>query len=211
MLMKIKTRYLWISIAVCFLMAVGLIIGVTFLEEPWTTVVVVILAIIFIYMTIAIQVASTRTFRYKQKKRVYPTKEYNIKDNDIENIIKNKGYKKRDVPYGISYIKVVGVNAYKIVLIKDKEKYFEPNDESKIEGDKSLDKCKRFIGFEIFIDYDEEVMSKLVDFNIQGNNIYYGGFYLNDNVLYCPNFNEPSEIFNDLYYQMLSDLDIEIE
>ena len=38
-------------------------------------------------------------------------------------------------------------------------------------------------GFEIFLDYDEEVLSKLVDFNIQGDNLYYGGFYLEDNKL----------------------------
>ena len=211
MLMRIKTRYLWISIAVCFLMAVGLIIGITFLEKPWTTVVIVILAIIFIYMTLAIQVASTKTFRYKPKKVDYPTKEFELKQNDINEIIKSKGYKKRTVPYGLSYIKVIKDSAYKIVLINDSKKYFEPNDESKIEGDKSLDKCKRFIGFEIFLDYNEEVISKLVDFNIQGNNIYYGGFYLNENKLICPNYVEPSEIFNDLYYTLLTDLDIEIE
>ena len=58
MISKIKTRYLWISIAVCLLAAIGLIIGVTHLEAPWTTVVIVLLAIIFIYMTVAIQVVS---------------------------------------------------------------------------------------------------------------------------------------------------------
>ena len=60
MLNKIKTRYIWLSIALCFLAAIGLIIGITQMEAPWTTVVIVILAIIFIYMTVAIQVASTR-------------------------------------------------------------------------------------------------------------------------------------------------------
>ena len=70
---KIKTKYLWISIAICFLAAIGLIIGVTQLEAPWTTVVIVLLAIIFIYMTVAIQIASTRSFRYKPKKVNYQT------------------------------------------------------------------------------------------------------------------------------------------
>ena len=98
-------------------MAVGLIIGITFLEKPWTTVVIVILAIIFIYMTLAIQVASTKTFRYKPKRVDYPTKEFELKQNDINEIIKSKGYKKRTVPYGLSYIKVIKDSAYKIVLI----------------------------------------------------------------------------------------------
>ncbi len=211
MISKIKTRYLWISIAVCFLAAVGLIIGVTQLEAPWTTVIIVLLAIIFIYMTVAIQVVSTRTFRYKPKKVNYTTKEFTLTNADIESTIKSKGYKKRDVPYGLSFIKVVGVNAYKIVLIKDKVKYFEPNDESNLPTEKSLEKCKRFIGFEIFLDYDEEALSKLVDFNIQGSNIYYGGFYIEGNKLICPNYVEPNEYFNDLYNTIVTDLDITLE
>lgn len=208
---KIKTKYLWISIAICFLAAIGLIIGVTQLEAPWTTVVIVLLAIIFIYMTVAIQIASTRSFRYKPKKVNYQTKEFDIPNADIESAIKSKGYKKRTVPYGLSFIKVVGVNAYKIVLIKDFEKYFEPTDESNLPAEKALEKCKRFIGFEVFVDYDEEVLSKLVDFNIQGDNLYYGGFYLNENKLICPNYVEPNEYFNDLYNTIITDLGISLE
>ena len=208
MLNKVKSRYIWISIAVCFLAAFGLIIGVTQLEAPWTTVVIVLLAIIFIYMTIAIQVVSTRTFKYKPKKVNYEIKEFELTNNDIETAIKSKGYKKRTVPYGLSFIKVVGVNAYKIVLIKDKVKYFEPNDESNLPTEKALEKCKRFIGFEIFLDYDEEVLSKLVDFNIQGENIFYGGFYLENNKLICPNYILPNEYFDDLYNTIITDLGI---
>lgn len=208
MLSKIKTRYIWLSIAICFLVAIGLIIGVTQLDAPWTTVVIVLLAIIFIYMTIAIQVASTRSFRYKPKKVNYPIKEFELTNSNIESAIKTKGYKKRTVPYGLSFIKVVGVNAYKIVLISDKVKYFEPNDESNLPAEKALEKCKRFIGFEIFLDYDEEVLSKLVDFNIQGDNLYYGGFYLQDNKLVCPNYVEPNEYFDDLYNTIITDLGI---
>lgn len=209
---RIKTKYLWISIAVCFVLAVGLIIGVTFLKDPWITVVIVILAIIFIYMTIAIQVVSTRTFRYKPKKQNYTVKEYILNDEDINKTIKSKGYKARVVPYGISYIKIVGTNAYKIVIINNQEKYFEPvEEEHKGNTEKGLDKCKRFIGFEIFLDYNEETISKLVDFNIQGNNIYYGGLYKEDNKLICPNYIQPSELFNDLYNTILTDLDISIE
>ena len=106
MFSKIKTKYLWISVLICFLLAVGLIIGVTFLQEPWTTVVIVILAIVFIYMTVAIQVASTRSFKYKPKKQNYITKEFTLKSDDIAKTIKNNGYKARTVSYGVSYIKI---------------------------------------------------------------------------------------------------------
>ena len=208
---KIKTKYLWLSIAVCFLASVGLIIGVTFLDAPWNTVVIVILAVIFIYMTIAFQIVSTRTFKYKPRKINYETKEFELDNSDIELILKSKGYKKRTVPYGLSYIKVVGTTAYKIVLIKDSCKYFEPNDESNLPAEKALEKCKKFIGFEVFINYDEEALSKLVDFNIQGENIYYGGFYLEDDVLKCPNYVEPNENFKELYNTLITDLDIKVE
>ena len=212
MFSKIKTKHLWISVLICFLLAVALIIGVTFLQEPWTTVVIVILAIVFIYMTVAIQVASTRSFKYKPKKQNYITKEFTLKSDDIAKTIKNNGYKARTVSYGVSYIKIDKANAYKIVIINDKEKYFEPvEEENNTKPEKGLDKCKRFIGFEIFVDYDEEALSKLVEFNIQGNNIYYGGFYIKDNKLICPNFIEPNEYFNDLYNTILTDLDIDVE
>lgn len=206
---RIKTKYIWISVVICFLLTVGLIIGVTFLKDPWNTVVIVLLAIIFIYMTVAIQVATTRSVRYKPKKVNHIIKEYNLICDNINEKIKTNGYKARIVPYGTSYIKIVGTNAYKIVVINNKDKYFEPvEEENNNKTEKGLDKCKKFIGFEIFLEYDEEVLSKLVDFNIQGNNIYYGGFYINDNKLICPNFVEPNEHFNELHKAILTDLGI---
>ena len=54
---NIKARYIWISVAVSFLIAVGLIIGVTYTKGAMTTFVIVVLAMVFIYMTIAIQIA----------------------------------------------------------------------------------------------------------------------------------------------------------
>lgn len=99
---NIKARYIWISVAISFLIAVGLIIGVTFTDGVWTNVVIVLIAIVFIYMTLAIQIASTKTFRYKAKKINYPTIEYPFVAEDIDASLKKKGYKPRVTPYGIS-------------------------------------------------------------------------------------------------------------
>ncbi|MDE7162115.1 MAG: hypothetical protein K2N65_05080 [Anaeroplasmataceae bacterium] len=211
---NIKTRYIWISVAISFLIAVGLIIGVTFTKGAWTTVCIVLIAIVFIYMTLAIQFASTRTFRYKPKPKHYPTITYTSSVEDLDEALKNKGYKPRVAPYGMSYLKVNGINAYKVVLIRSCEKYFNQEQEQENSSpNKALKNCKKFIGFEIFYEYDEDTLRKLPDFNLQGNNIYYSGFYKEDGKYICPNYIEPSEEFSELYATIKSDLmlkDIEI-
>lgn len=208
---NIKARYIWISVAVAFLAAIGLIIGVTYTKGNMTTFVIVLIAIVFIYMTIAIQIASAKTFRYKGKKIHYPKREYTIADEDFDSLLKKQGYKPRTTPYGMSYLKVSPPNAYKVVLIKNREKYFNPEEKEQASSpNKSLEKCEKFIGFEIFLDYDEETLRKLPDFNIQGDKIYYGGLYQQDNHLLCPNHIEPKEDFIDLYHTILNDLEMDI-
>ena len=62
---KIKVKYLWISIAIAFVVGGLLIFGVTLTEGFMTNVVITLIAIDFIYMTIAIQVASSKSFKFK--------------------------------------------------------------------------------------------------------------------------------------------------
>lgn len=211
---NIKARYLWISVGICFLIAAGLIVGVTFTHGAWTQVCIVLIAVVFIYMTIAIQMASVKTFKYKPKPKNYLTKSYLYPTLDMDENLKKIGYKPRVTPYGISYLKVDKTNAYKIVLVRNCEKYFnqeEQNDTSS--PNKSLEKCKKFIGFEIFYDYDEDTLRKLPDFNLQGSNVYYSGLYIEDNKITCPNYIEPTEDFSELYEVIKSDLmlkDVEI-
>lgn len=207
---KIKVRYLWISVAISFLIAVGLILGVTQTKGAWTQVFIVLIAIVFIYMTIAIQIASTKSFRYKPKPMHYSTKTYQYTTKDMDENLKKKGYKPRVTPYGMSYLKIDGTNAYKIVLVRNSEKYFNPEEESKDASspNKSLEKCKKFIGFEIFYDYDEDALKKLPDFNLQGDKVYYSGLYVEEDKFICPNYLEPTEEFKELYDQMVKDLEI---
>ncbi|MDE5714952.1 MAG: hypothetical protein K2I42_02360 [Anaeroplasmataceae bacterium] len=206
---NIKARYIWISVAVAFLAAIGLIIGVTYTKGNMTTFVIVLIAIVFIYMTIAIQIASAKTFRYKAKKIVYPKRNYSFSVEDFDSLLKQKGYKPRTTPYGMSYLRVDALNAYKVVLIKNAQKYFNPEENEQASSpNKSLEKCQKFIGFEIFLDYDEETLNKLPDFNIQGNNIYYSGLYKQEKQLCCPNYIEPKEEFINLYQSILEDLEL---
>lgn len=209
---NIKTRYIWISIAISFLIAVGLIIGVTFTSGVWTTVCIVLIAIVFIYMTLAIQFASVRTFKYKPKPKHYPTITYTSSHADLDEALKKEGYKPRAAPYGMSYLKVTGTNAYKVVVIRSCEKYFNQEQETENSTpNKALKNCKKFIGCEIFLDYDEDTLRKLPDFNLAGNNIYYCGLYKEVDKFICPNYIEPSEKFQELYDQIKKDLAFEEE
>lgn len=211
---NIKTRTIWISVVISALVAVGLIIGVTQTSGVWTNVVIVLLAITFIYMTIAVQIASTKTFRYRAKAVQYPTKKYTVDKESIDLTLKNKGYKPRNTVYGQSYLKIEDENAYKIVVVRNCEKYFsqpsEP-DEKKSPNEKALEKCKRFIGLELFFDIDENALKKLPDFCLQGQNVYYAGYAYQEeeHTLLCPNYVEPSETFAPLLTQIHQDAKIE--
>lgn len=205
---KIKTRTIWISVAVSFVLAIGLILAVTQTKGAWTNVIIVLLAIDFIYMTIAIQIASTRTFRYRSKAMKYPTKAFVFSKEEIDLKLKKKGYKLRNTPFGQSYLLVDKEAAFKVVLVRNCEKYFgqEEQDAPK-SANKDLEKCKKFIGFEIFLDYDEDTLRKLPDFCIQGQNVFYAGFYYDEEQkqLICPNYMEPSEQFNEMYAKIQED------
>ena len=54
---KIKVKYLWIGIAILFVVGCALVFGVTQTEGFWTDVVIVLIAADFIIMTIAIPLA----------------------------------------------------------------------------------------------------------------------------------------------------------
>ena len=205
---KIKVKYLWILIAILFVIGCLLVFTVTLTEGFWTDVFIVLIAIDFIVMTLAIQVASSKTFKYKRKEMVYPQKEYSF-SKGIEVTLKKQGYKLREFPYGNSYLKIVNQTAYKVVFVKDYEKYFAAGEEESTgSSNKDLAKCTKFIGFELFLKYDEETLKKLVDFCMQGEKIYYAGFYYENNVLVCPNYIEPNEGFSSIIDVMYKDLNM---
>lgn len=210
---KLKLKYLWIGVAISFVVGAILVFLVTLTEGFWTNFVIVLIAIDFIFMTIAIQIASSRTFKFKPKPINYPKKEYSFSKENIDNKLKKLGYKQRNADYGFSYLKVDGEFAYKIVFVKNNEKYFN-QEEKDIEpsNNKDLQKCKKFIGVEIFLDYNDETLKRLPDFCLQGENVYYAGMYFNleTKTLVCPNYIEPSDTFKDLLANIHKDLNTNI-
>lgn len=208
---KMKLRTLWISVGISFLIAVGLILGVTQTKGALTTVFIVLIAIVFIYMTIAIQIASTKTFRYKAKPIKYPSKSYKFNKESVDLNLKKSGYKLRNANYGQNYLKIDKENAYKVVIVRNNENYFNQEAEEVKKPNNDLAKCKKFIGIEIFLDYNEETLKRLPDFCLQGENVYYAGLYYKEDKreLICPNYVEPIGVFEELLNNINKDLNLE--
>lgn len=207
---KINTKVLWISIAIAFVIAIGLILLCSQVDGKWTKVIIVFLAIDFIYLTIAIQAASFKTFSYKAKKEVYPTKDYNGSYDGIYNTLKSLGFKERKTPYGFSFLKIDGTTAYKCVLVDDYDIYFNPKEVDETnKPNKDLEKCKVFVGVELFKEINEENLPKLQDFSFQGNNIYYTCLLYQENDLFkCLNYVEPNKEFKEAFDKLLADINI---
>ncbi len=206
---RLNKKVLWITVAIAFIIAIGLICICPFTKDGWTKIVIVLLAIDFIFLTIAVQAASFQTFRYKEKKENYPTKEYRGNFNIFYQTLKDLNYKERKTNYGSSFLKIKKDIAYKCVLVEDYAAYFEPQEEQKSESNSKLEQCKIFVGLEIFKSIDEKNVMKLPDFTLKGKNIYYTALLKQEDKLICLNYSEPEDRFKEAFYEMLSELKIE--
>lgn len=207
---KISTKALWISVAIAFVLAIVLIVLCSYANDKWNKVIIVLLAIDFIYLTLAIQAASFKTFKYKAKKIVYDQKDYTGKYDNIYNLLKSKGYKQRKANYGYSFLKIEGATAYKCVLVDDYNAYFnQPESGEYNKPNKDLEKCKVFVGVELFKEIDETNLEKLTDFSFQGNRIYYTCLLYQENDSFkCLNYVEATSEFKQAFDQLLDDIDI---
>ena len=184
---KLSKKTNWILVGVLFLFAMLLIALCTFAEGNWPKVLMVFLAIDFIVLTILVQWASFQTFRFKAKPINYPTKDFAGSFEELENNLKKVGFEQRKEAYGKSFLKIDGTNAYKCSIVVDVEKYFNPSEEKEqSKPNKALEKCTKFIGFDIFHHIDENNLVKLPDFSLQGNNIFYTALlYQEENLFKC--------------------------
>lgn len=213
MFRKLSKKSLWIILAVAFVLAILLVYLCTLANGAWLYVILVLLAIDFIFLTIGVQAASFQTFKYNPKKRKFNTRDYNGDYYKLRTLLKNNKYKERKTPYGYSYIKVNGEFALKCVLVDDFDKYFNQssNLEEESNTNNELDKCSKFIGLEIFKEIDEINIDKLPDFSLQGKNIYYTALLNQENnLLKCLNFVEPNDEFKEGYDKLFLDLEITI-
>ena len=201
---NIKARYLWITSLVLFLAGIGLIFACVYTKDSLNRVMVVIMAIDFVLLTFTIQFATTKSLKFKPKKVNYITKEYK-NTNSLAKVLVDNGFEKRSRSYGDSYLLIKNKNAYKVVLVSDPSSYFnndEDNEEVKKENTE-LDECNVFIGVEVFLSTNSDLVSKLPDFTLEGGRIYYTALeYKGNNNYLCHNYVKPNkdhiEAFNNL-------------
>ena len=205
---NIKLKYVWLSIILAFILSCVFVYLCSITKGALLTFMIVLLVITFIYMTVAVQYAGAKTFKYKPKAIIYPTINYECEVNNLEEILKKCGFKERKAPYGLSYLKIKNKIAYKVVLVKEEDKYFnQEEDNQEVPVNKELEKCTKFIGFEIFINISEQNLYRLPDFSIQGKNVYYTAYYASsENELSCLNYLKPNEDYNEAYNNLITDL-----
>lgn len=205
---KIRARYIWIAAGILLLIAVGLIIAVQYADGILNTICLVSLIISFILITILIQFASIKSFSGKRIIK-YVEKEYKLLTDDIENNLIKNGYKMSKRSFGKSYLLIKNKKAYKVSFIDSSESYFS-NEEDDYEPNKELDKCRSFIGIEIFNQIDEANYEKLKEFTIQTKNVYYTALIKMENNNYkCLNYDEPDENHKEAYEKLFNDICLE--
>lgn len=179
-LLKMKKRNVWILFFISLIVACLSVILASKLKNK--TIGVIIMATCFIISSLIFQVGLSHSFKGKMMKKDYIVKQYEGRDLDFFNdCLRKKKFNSRKLSFGTSYIKIENKIAYKVVLITDCDKYFDQSEKDKnVEPTKGLDDCIKFIGFEIFLITNEELLGKIGDFSFQGKKVFYEGFYYNE-------------------------------
>lgn len=199
---KLKTSTIWIITGIVFVVTMGLLFSAAFTNGVWNKIVVIGIIAGFILLTLLVQYASFRTFQHKHKIK-YPVKSY-LFNGDIEKLLKDKGFKERKTNYGLSYLLIKNKVAYKVVLVDDSVKYFEPVEEKNVPKNKELDNCKSFIAFELFYNITDDLERKIVEFSIQGDKVYYTAFTKTDDGFFCHNYLAPEGVHIDNYNELIN-------
>ena len=207
---QIKKRYLWLTFLIS--LVVGVLIILELSKQEDNSLLLILMVIDFVIMTISLNTAVSRSFKYKPKPKKCVVKTYNgPSSKEIDKNLLKLGFNKKGARFGHGYIKVDGKTAYKIVIIDEPTKYFTTAEnianEAK-ENDKptaGIDQCEKFFGFEIFMKVDEEVKKKILDFSFQGKNIFYDGLYFDSEIgkYVEPDHLNPKPDFVDGYNKML--------
>ena len=206
---NIKARYLWIASGILLLIAIGLIIAVQYAKGFLNSFCLVLLIICFILITVLIQYASYKSFNTKRNIN-YEEKEYKTTNENIEDNLSKLGYKMSNRSFGRSYLLIDNKKAYKVSFVDSSEAYFNNNLDDEYEPNKELDKCKTFIGIEIFNQIDEMNFNKLKEFTIQTKNVYYTAVVKMENGNYkCLNYEAPEENHKESYEKLFKDICLE--
>lgn len=204
MMKKPNKLVLWLIVAITLGIAIALICINLYVNQK--TLIIVLLVIDFLVMTFTLQAAISATFRYKPKPKKYPSTSFTFNPEQFLDNLIAQGFKENKVRYGNIYLKVEDKTAYKIIVITDIEAYLTPenNNQTKSSPNKALKDCTRFVGQEVFIQYNDKALANLPDFSFQGKNIYYEAFYYDDEakLLIEPNAITPNAEFSPYVTRM---------
>ena len=178
---KLPKKVFVIITVLVFLIQIGLIL--LYMKYPTKPLMVGIM-IVSILFVVSINALVSRVAVFKPKKIKYPQEYYyGVSYLKLESKLLSTGFSKTNRSFGASFIKIDKQTAYKIVLISDYEKYFGNDDKDDSKPTKGIEKCSKFIGFEVFYKYNEVVLQRLPDFSFKGPNVFYNGLYSFDLIL----------------------------
>ncbi|MFI3328956.1 MAG: hypothetical protein R3Y05_00565 [bacterium] len=163
---------------------------------------VLIFITIFLFIIISIILNElTRRMVDNKFKPKYTEKSYDIQSIDkIKEILNNRKANKMELSYATSYLLIDKDVAYKILIVNDNEQYFKSSEvKENNKPNKQLEKCTKFYGIELFLNVDDETISKLQQYTFQAQKIYYTAMYLNNNTLIQPHYELPNEHHKDNY------------
>lgn len=205
-----RARVYWLISLILFLLGIGFVILCIYAPNGSNNVFIILMTIDLILLTFAIQIAIQKSIKYRPKPIQYTEKVFN--SSDFDELLKENGFILRNRYSGRSYLKIEDLNAYKVSIITDSDKYFEnvpepENNDKKLE--EKLDRCNKFTGLEIFINPNDTVKEKIVDFSIQGEKIYYFAIMKDGSNYICKNYIDPNLDHKDNVKHLLDILKLE--
>ncbi len=198
MLKNIKARYLWIMFIISLIICMLAIWGCAYLNNKTAT--MIILVVLFIISGFIFQTAVSKSMIIKQEKRKYtPITNESISIESTIALLREEKFSSHKMSFGTSFTKIVNDTVLKVTFINDTNKYFNSNNEEIGSNVAGINEAKRFLGFEIFSDVNDELISKIGDFSFNGEKVHFEGFYIKDDLLIEANYLEPYEDMKESY------------
>ncbi len=164
-------------------------IGLSFLAATKSNNALYFVSIIcFLISTFSMTSFFSRIFKYKPKKEVYKTQDYNyIAVLDIVSNLKQNGFEFRKNGFGYVASKIEGKTCYKVSIIENVKEYLNPDpektDNTKTKG---IDKCTEFVAFEIFSENTDNIYDKAPQLSFAGDKVSYTSFvYYPEKIVEC--------------------------
>lgn len=205
---NLKARYYLIMFLAMTI--IDVVLCVFILRTSNNTLNIILLVVAFLITGSLFDLFISKVFQAKREEKMYIEKRYSITDLPISE--KLKGFNKRSLPYGDVYSLVENRCLYKVTIVNNISEYhtFTPdeNDKDKTPG---VDKAIKMVGFEIFVDTDDELKKNIKGYAISSSKILYDAFYLENGILVEPNHYDPDKNLEEEYNKLVERLGIKGE